>query len=226
MASVPVGFASTQENTNYARLYRLLSDLGYKVLRETFDNIHPPANLHKVLSSTFVRTTLRMLSKSGDLSYSQSKKLFPDAASNVSSANFDFTLLVVLLENICGLRFPVAIVPWNRLPYGSDNSVEANIVRVEFYRNIVYANATKASVDDKTFNSLWQKISRSILALASETNNYTMYATSISRLKTEYTDPAAHHKNLLSDLKKDDGSLEYMFKELKGMRIDLFTVTI
>lgn len=53
-----------------------------------------------------------------------------------------------------------------------------------------------------------------------------MYATSISRLKTENTDPAVHHKNLLSDLKKDDGSLEHMFAELEGMRIDLFTTTI
>ena len=47
MASGPPDFASTQEKTNYARLCRLLVDVGCTVLRDTFDSIHPPANLQK-----------------------------------------------------------------------------------------------------------------------------------------------------------------------------------
>lgn len=45
-----MAFASTHENTNYARLNRLLVDVGHTVLRDIFDSKHPPANLHRVLA--------------------------------------------------------------------------------------------------------------------------------------------------------------------------------
>lgn len=227
MASVPVGLASTQENTNYACLCGLLGDVGCKVLRETFDSIHPPANLHEVLSSDLVRCALMVLSKKGYLSFWQYEKLFPAVPLNVSSANFDFTLLVVLLENICGLRPPVTTGRRRkRLPRDSDNSREANIARLKFCRNIVYANATKESIDDETFNSLWQQISSAILALASKTNNCTIYATSISRLKFAYMDPVAQMENGLKKLEKAIADLKYEIEKLRGMLFNLSTATI
>ncbi|XP_044163677.1 NACHT, LRR and PYD domains-containing protein 12-like [Acropora millepora] len=200
MASGPPNFASTQENTNHARLCRLLVDVGCTVLRDTFDSIHPPANLHVVLSSPSVFSTLQSLRKKKVLNPLQWGKLFPAVASSVSSANFDVTLLMVLLRNICGLSPPVSTCSWDKLPPDSDNSTEANIVRIKWYRNDVYGHATKASVDDATFNALWQKISSAVLALG------TGYGTDISRMKTECMDPAteAHYEKLLSDWKKDD----------------------
>ena len=45
MAYAAPGVASTKETTNYARLCRLLVDIGTQALRNTFDTIHPPANL-------------------------------------------------------------------------------------------------------------------------------------------------------------------------------------
>ena len=209
-------FASTQENTNYARLCRLLVDVGCTVLRDTFDSIHPAANLHVVLSSASVFSTLQSLRKKKVLNPMQWGKLFPAVASSVSSANFDVTLLMVLLRNICGLSPPVSTGSWDKLPPDSDNSTEANIVRIKFYRNDVYGHATKASVDDATFNAMWQKISSAVLALG------TGYGDVISRLKTECMDPAAeaHYEKLLSDWKKDDDSI----KEMLGMSIMLSEV--
>ncbi|XP_015748911.1 PREDICTED: NACHT, LRR and PYD domains-containing protein 12-like isoform X2 [Acropora digitifera] len=206
MASGPPDFASTQENTNYGRLCRLLVDVGCTVLRDTFDSVHPPANLHVVLSSPSVLSTLQSLRKKKVLNPMQWGKLFPAVASSVSSANFDVTLLMVLLRNICGLRPPVSTGSWDKLPPDSDNSTEANIVRIKWYRNDVYGHATKASVDDATFNALWQKISSAVLALGSG------YGTDISRLKTECMDPAAeaHYQQLLRDWKKDDDILKEM----------------
>ena len=211
MASGPVAFASTQENTNYARLCRLLVDVGCTVLRDTFDSIHPPANLHVVLSSPTVLPTLQSLQRRRILNPSQWGKLFPAVASTVSSANFDVTLLMVLLRNICGLSPPVSTGNWDKRPPDSDSSTEANIVRIKWYRNKVYGHATKASADNATFNTLWQKISIAILALKPG------YETIISRLKTECMDPAAeaHYKKILSDWKKDDDIL----KEMLGMSI-------
>ena len=213
MASGPAAFASTHESTNYARLCRLLVDVGCIVLRDTFDIIHPPASLHVVLSSPSVFSTLQSLRKKRVLNPLQWGKLFPAVASSVSSANFDVTLLMVLLRNICGLSPPVSTHSWDELPPDSDNSTEANIVRIKFYRNDVYGHATKASVDDATFNALWQKISSAVLALG------TGYGDDISRLKTECMDPGAeaHYEKLLIDWKKDDDSV----KEMLGMSIML-----
>ena len=193
--------ASTQENTNFARLCRLLIDVGCMVLRDVFDSMHPPANLDVVLSSPSVRPTLQSLRNRHVLSSLQWEKLFPIFASNVSSANFDVSLLMILLRNICGLSPPTSTGNWDKLPPDSDDSTEANIVRIKFYRNDVYVYASEVSLDDPTFNKLWQKISSAILELAPGTNKETMYEPAIKKLKTEHMDPAimAHYQKLLND---------------------------
>ena len=70
---------------------------------------------------------------------------------------------MVLLRNICGLTAPVT--GWDSLPPASDMSVVGNIARVKFYRNSVYGHASQASLDDPTFNTLWQAISTALVAL-------------------------------------------------------------
>ena len=225
MESDPGVFASTRESTNYARLCHLLTDVGCTVLCDIFDSIHPPANLHVILASPSVLTTLQSLKRRRILNPLQWKKLFLPVTSSVSSANFDVTLLTVLLRNICGLSPPVSTGNWDELPPDSDNSIEANIVRIRCYRNDVYSHATKASVDDETFNSLWEKISSAILVLASGTSDSDMYKTDIIQLKrAECMDPdaEAHYKSLLTEWKKDDDSLKEVCAELKGMPIHLF----
>ncbi|XP_015766533.1 PREDICTED: E3 ubiquitin-protein ligase DZIP3-like [Acropora digitifera] len=209
MASDPATFESTPENTNYARLCRLLVDVGSTVLRDTFNSIHPPINLHGVLSSRSVFSTLQSLRKKRILTPLQWGKLFPAVASTVSSANFDVTLLVVLLRNICCLSPPVSTGNWDERPADSDNSTEANIVRIKWYRNDVYGHPAKASVDDAVFNALWEKISNAILALGSS------YGTHISQLKTECMDPAteAHYQKLLRDWKNDDDTLKEILEK-------------
>ena len=219
-----MAYASTQENTNYARLCRLLVDVGCTVLRDTFDSKYPPANLHVLLSSPLVPPKLQPI-KGKVLNSLPWGKLFPAVASTVSSANFDVTLLMVLLRNICGLSPPVSTGSWDKLPPDSDNSTEANIARIKWYRNEVYGHATKASVDDPTFNELWQKISSALLALTSRAN-YASHETAISKLKTVCMEPDAEalYKKLLRQWKEDDDdSSKEMLEEVKGMQIDLFT---
>ena len=79
-----------------------------------------------VLSSPLVFSTLQSLRKKRVLNPMQWGKLFPAVASNVSSANFDVTLLMVLLRNICDLNPPVSTASWDKLPLDSDNSTAAN----------------------------------------------------------------------------------------------------
>ncbi|XP_015779695.1 PREDICTED: E3 ubiquitin-protein ligase DZIP3-like [Acropora digitifera] len=185
MASGSAAFAfSTRENTNYARLCRLLIDIGTEALRNIFNGIHSPANLHSILlSSSPHYTTLQRLQRRGILNPTLRGKL-----STSSSTEFDITLLMVLLRNVCGLSPPVSTGSWDVLPPDSDNSTEANIVRIKYFRNDVYAHASKASVDDATFNQLWKNISNAIIGLESG-KDVTSWVTAISKVKTECMDP-------------------------------------
>ena len=146
---------SSKDKTNYARLCRLLVDVGWEALRDTFDSIHPPAELFEVLIRPPVHPTLQSLKKKRILSPTQWRKLYPSVSSAVSSANFDITLLMLLLRNICGLRPPASTGSWDVLPPASDVIIEANIVRIKYYRNNVYGHISKASVDEPTFNKYW-----------------------------------------------------------------------
>ena len=215
MASGPAAFASsTRENTNYARLCRLLIDIGTEALRNIFNGIYSPANLHKILSSSSPHySTLQSLRKKGVLNPTLWGKL-----STSSSTDFDITLLMVLLRNVCGLSPPVSTGHWDVLPSESDNSTEANIVRIKYFRNDVYAHASKASVDDATFNQLWKNISNAIIGLESG-KDVASCATAISKMKTECMDPdtEAHFRDLLNDWKKYDDNTREMLEELKGM---------
>ncbi|XP_068745825.1 E3 ubiquitin-protein ligase DZIP3-like [Montipora capricornis] len=216
MASGPAVFPSTRENTNYARLCRLLVDVGSQALRDTFDRIHSPATLNRILSSTSAYyPKLQSLRKRKILNPTQWGKLYPTVCSSVSSASFDITLLVVLLRNICGLSPPASTGSWGNLPLPGDTSPEANIARIKYYRNEVYAHASQASVNDATFNTLWQDISHALLSLRSGTT----YTSAISRLKTECMDPdfEEHYRELLKQWKKDDDNTKEKLDELKEM---------
>ena len=209
MASSTTSYASSKETTNYARLCRLLVDVGSQALRNTFDSIHPPAGLHGVLTKPPVHPILQTLRKKRILNPTQWAKLYPPSPSSVSSKDFDVTLLMLLLRNICGLIPPTT--GWDNLPPAADTSAEANIARVKYYRNHVYGHASRASVDDATFNTYWQDISNALVGLGAD-------AAAINRLKTESMDPVIekHYQEVLGEWKKDDDSSKYRLDEIEG----------
>ena len=211
MASAPTFAPSNKETTNYARLCRLLVDGGTKALKYTFDKFHSPANLFNVLKAgSAEHSTLQSIRKRKIINATQWGKLYPSPPSSVTSEHFDITLLMVLLRNICGLAAPTT--GWDGLPPASDTSVEANIARVKHYRNSVYGHASQASVDDPTFNSLWQDISGALVALGVD-------AAAITKLKTEATDPDTdtHYRELLKEWKKDEYSIKDQLDRMEGI---------
>ncbi|CAH3148201.1 unnamed protein product, partial [Pocillopora meandrina] len=195
--AAPTG-SSTKETTNYARLCRLLVDVGTQALRDTFDAIHPPTNLRTI--STVNKSTLQSLRTRKVINATQWGKLFPAIPTSVSSANFDITLLMILLRNICGLPSPAA--GWDTLSAATDVSREADITRVKYYRNFVYGHAECASVDDSTFNIYWDDIRETLAA--------------IDNLETDCMDPEVekHCKELLSQWKKDEENVKDKLDEV------------
>ena len=211
MASAPTLAPSTKETTNYARLCRLLVDGGTKALRYTFDKIHSPANLFNVLKAgSAEHSTLQSLKRKRIINATQWGKLYPSPPSSVTSEDFDITLLTVLLRNICGLAAPAT--GWDSLPPASDTSVEANIARVKYYRNSVYGHASQASVDNPTFNSLWQGVSAALVVLGVD-------AAAIRKLKTETMDPDTekHYRELLKEWKKDEDNIKDQLDRMEGI---------
>ena len=203
MASAAPTFPSTKETTNYARLCRLLVDVGTQVLRETFDKIHPPRGLQKVLGGPAVFSILQSLRKRKVLNPSQWGELYPAIKSAVSSKSFDITLLMVLLRNICGLTSPAT--GWDNFPLATDVSQEADIARVKMYRNTVYGHASQASVDDVTFGTCWKQIRDTLERLGGVT-----YGTAIDDLEHESMDPdiEKHYKELLKQWKMDEDNIK------------------
>ena len=199
--------SSTKETTNYARLCRLLVDVGTQALRDTFNTIHPPANLHIVLAAN--QATLQPLRARKIINATQWGKLFPVILSSVSSASFDITLLMVLLRNICGLAAPAT--GWDAVPAATDVSLEADIARIKYFRNTVYAHADQASVNDATFSSHWNSIRDILVRLGG-----VKYRAAIDHLETECMDPEAeeHYIELLGQWKKDEDNVKDKLEEL------------
>ncbi|CAH3137694.1 unnamed protein product [Pocillopora meandrina] len=207
-------FHSTKETINYARLCRLLVDVSAHILRDTFDKRRPTGDLNAVLSSPPVHAVLQSLRKKRILSPFQWVKLYPAIKSAVSSKNFDITLLMVLLRNICGLVRPAT--GWDTLPPATDATLEADIVRIKCYRNTVYGHASEASVDDPSFNQYWQDIQGALVRLGGAN-----YQSAIDDLKNESMDPEIeeHYKELLKQCIMDEVSIKERLDEI-GKSLD------
>ena len=207
-------FHSTKETTNYARLCRLLVGVSAHILRETFDKRRPPGNLDTVLSRPSIHRLLKSLRIKKVLNPSQWDKLYPAIKSSVSSRNFDITLLMVLLRNICGLAPPVT--GWDTLPLATDTTLEADFARIKCYRNTVYGHASEASVDDVTFNQYWQDIQDALVRLGGAG-----YQSAIDDLKNESMDPEIeeHYKELLKRWVVDEVSIKERLDEI-GKSLD------
>ena len=136
-------------------------------------------------------------------------KLFPVTPSSVSSASFDTTLLMVLFRNMCGLAAPSS--GWDALPPPTDVSLEADIARVKYYRNTVYAHAECASVDDRTFKRYWCEIRDTLVRLGG-----VAYKAAVDNLETECMDPEVeeHYKELLRQWKNDEDNLKDELKKI------------
>ena len=197
----------TKETMNYARLCRLLVEVGSKALRETFDEICPPERLHDILSSHPVRARMESLynGRRKILHPTQWDKLYPSHPSSVSSREFDITLLMVLLRNISGLEPPNT--GWSNPPAATDTSTEADIARVKFYRIAVYAHSSHASIDKLTFGKYWQNIRQTLIRLGGE-----RYGPYIDKLKVDCMDPdiEVHYQELLKQWAEDEDVIEQM----------------
>lgn len=160
VAYVEETLRSTKEKANFQRLTRLLMYGGIQLLRENFDSCHPPADLPLKLADPAIQAKLR----TAKLLPPEWRILYPSPGVFGKSSDFDITLTFRLLRTICGLTAPST--GWNSLPANTDRSIEADLVRIKFFRNSVYGHTSKMEITDSDFLKLWTEIREALLRIA------------------------------------------------------------
>ena len=154
---------SSKGRDNYQRLARLLISGGTVLLREAFDIKCPPSNL----STTLQNPATKKLLKAAKLTKPQRDCLYPSPGMYGKSTDFDITLLFRLLRTICGLAPPVT--GWDALPASTDDSLEADLARIKYYRNSIYGHVTEnMEISDDEFLVLWREISGALVGVAGQ----------------------------------------------------------
>ncbi|CAH3186004.1 unnamed protein product, partial [Porites lobata] len=215
--AAPSPLAASVEKTNGSKLSRLLIDGGTTVLRKTFDHYHPPANLASDLNSNY--SILNNLLRKRVLNGHQWDNLFPPGGGVPDSNTFDITLLFLLLTNICGLTPPPS--GWHAKPSSGDNSLEANLARVKFFRNALYGHVTSTGVDATFFSSFWQEISITLHSLGLDQSE-------IDRLRAEqggeqdcidtlirWADSEEDIKTQLKDIQQSQTKIQTIVEEVR-----------
>ena len=152
-------------------------DGGTHVLREVLHSVYPSATLQNELTNN--RGVLQVLkSKRRIISDDQWEKLFPTSGEPPDSKKFDITLLHLLLREICRLTGPPT--GWHKMPTDSDNSREANIVRIKYLRNEL-CHSVSTGIAKDVFEDKWNIVSSALVALGLDQSK-------VDRLKTEPID--------------------------------------
>ena len=153
---------TTNEKANFQRLTRLLMRGGLALLREVFDSIHP--HLPAVLGNPTIKSNLQTL-RGRVLTQPEWDCLYnPWSGAYGKSTDFDISLLCKLLRATCSLTPPAT--GWDSLPNSTDHSLEADLVRIKFYRNKIYGHNHSMEISNADFENLWMEISDALLRTA------------------------------------------------------------
>ncbi|XP_046858510.1 uncharacterized protein LOC124451954 [Xenia sp. Carnegie-2017] len=187
---------------NGSRLSKLLINKGTQALKTTLQFIinFRSSNLIDELNKPSNKSTLESLRKRSVINKEQWDLLYPSTGLP-NLENFDISLLTVLLRNICGLTAPHG--GWDNLPSSSDTSISANIARIKFYRNKVYGHISTTSIDDSTYEYLWDEISKALVGLGiQQTEIDDLKKAPLSPDEVKYIDMLKNFTNINEDVEK------------------------
>ena len=177
-------FDTSEEKTNGTRLARLLVDGGTHVLRKFLDSVYPePTLLANELKKN--RTKFQTLKSKGVIFKEQWEMLFPTSGLP-DSKEFDITLLHLLIRELCCLKAPRT--GWHKIPADDDQSMEANIARIKYFRNKLF-HSKSTSIPNNEFEDKWNIIVSSLEAI-----KIGVYRKKIQALKNDSIDHKTHKR--------------------------------
>ena len=120
-----------------------------------------------MLSNPVIRTQLQTLRTNRVVTHPEWKSLYNPSGKGTygKSTDFDISLLCKLLRERCSLTAPAT--GWDNLPKSTDHSLEADMVRIKFYRNNIYHHNHNMEVRNVDFEKFWMEISEALLRIAS-----------------------------------------------------------
>ena len=177
-------FDTSEEKTNGTRLARLLVDGGTHVLRKFLDSVYPePTLLANELKKN--RTKFQTLKSKGVIFKEQWEMLFPTSGLP-DSKEFDITLLHLLIRELCCLKAPRT--GWHKMPADDDQSLEANIARIKFFRNEL-CHSVSTGIPNDEFEDKWNTLASSLEAI-----KIGVYRKKIQALKNDSIDHKTHKR--------------------------------
>ncbi|XP_052077287.1 uncharacterized protein LOC127715285 [Mytilus californianus] len=150
----------TEEEDNFLRMFRLISNIAPKAVREKFDHHFPPASLSTILATSKTKIENKLL-KNKIISGKQMDLLYPSTG-YTSSVNYDVTLMICLLRNLSIIAPPS--LGFDKLPPATEISDGADLARIKHHRNFI-AHPGKDELSTCEFNSMWACVSEAVYRL-------------------------------------------------------------
>jgi hypothetical protein len=148
------GYRSTPETTNYARLCRLVVDIGTDVLRHL---INTQLN-HAQLGVGIINNKNKLWPI---LNHDQRQLLYGPGANpgGLTAGQFDISLLYILLRNLCP-RIGTPTNGWGHPPpaIAPGQPLADEVERIRTSRNTIYGHVTHTAVSNADFSRYWADI--------------------------------------------------------------------
>jgi hypothetical protein len=184
--------------------------------------------LHAVLSTHY--PTLYPLFKTKKIiTQPQWDKLYPPPPRISNIQEFDITLLVILLRNICSLTPPTT--GWNVIPGSTDNSREANIVRIRLFRNNFFGHVPSTDVSRLDFEVRWVEVGSALRSLGLNQAEIDRLKAEecgeeeVNRVRQEWNESekeVVSHLNRIEKILKQDGELSHESEKEILSKLDAF----
>ena len=173
----------SQEKNNWTRLARLLIDEGTSALeRFLLFSMH-----HETLEDVLKKNLPKLQNPRSRrvIVDDQWEKLFPGTGDPPNVAQFDISLLHLLISQISNL--PPPVTGWHKLPAKNDASIEANIAIIKYFRNEL-SHSPSTAITESEFEDKWDKISSALEGIMVYNQRQ-----KIQRLKNDPIDRNTYH---------------------------------
>ncbi|XP_052075892.1 uncharacterized protein LOC127713981 [Mytilus californianus] len=145
-------------------MFRLMSNVAPKAVRDKFNHYYNPLALSATLARDKALITSRLLN-CRIINKKQMDLLYPTSGIT-SSENYDITLMICLLRNMTTIVPPLH--GYDKLPPVTEVSDGADLARIKYYRNVL-AHTDNGQLSNEHFNTMWICVSEAIISLGGMT---------------------------------------------------------